>query len=360
MNDVIIKHYDIHGLVYVYIESRQPNKEKEIGYHLAEFEVSSTPGRMPDIIIKDYRETPEFKDAVVIDNIFYYKDDFLNMPGYRLCFNLNHDPIIVYCDRLVLPVNLLIHLALIRKGYSLIHAAGIEFKERCFLLPAFGGIGKTTLVSGIVFAGGKLYGDDLIIINSEKALSYPQDFSVYPYHLNILKISDSAINRKFKRTRLLNRITDMLESSIHWKPVKLVYLIFNYLKVPYINIRPRTIFGDNCFAEEKDIEEIYYLFRSNSFDEGLQIEKTNPEEMAKVAADILLHEWHENMHHLYVYSALSEFSIEDIYNRTKQVFGKLFISHLCFSVKIPTSMSNTDFQNEFTKYLEQKITLGKG
>ncbi len=143
--------------------------------------------------------TPEIINVEIISD-YYYSDNWLNIPVHKTCFNLTGKTIEVYCDKLLLPINLLVHLALQRKGYSLIHAAGFEINNRAFLLPAFGGIGKTTLVAGLLFSGGKLYGDDLCIIGKNKIYPYPIDFSVYPYHIQILRIN----NRRIKRTFFIN------------------------------------------------------------------------------------------------------------------------------------------------------------
>ena len=41
-------------------------------------------------------------------------------------------------------------------------------------------------VTGLMKKGAKLFGDDLIIIGNGRVLGYPQDFSVYPYHVSLL------------------------------------------------------------------------------------------------------------------------------------------------------------------------------
>lgn len=351
--------FDIHGLVRVGFDSRLRAKIKQVMHQLAEFEEPVGNGRTPDVIIRDYADVPMLACQTVIGDHYFYADGSLNIPSHKICYDLLGTPIRVYCDRFLLPVSLLIHLVLLRKSHALVHAAALEFGGRHYLFPALGGVGKTTLAAGVVFAGGKLYGDDMVIINSNEVLSYPQDFSVYPYHVALLRLNDRAIMRDFKKTALLNRITNVLE-RYDARPAKLVRVVLNSLKIPCVNVSPRRIFGGQCFAKCGMVDEIYYLSRTVSESKNLVVKRIEPRALAKVCTDILLHEWHESFRYLYAYSALSSFSLESIYSDTRAIFERLFTTRPCYSMEIPASMTNAEYQDELIRFLRTRSEIVDG
>lgn len=350
MPETIIKYFNIHGLIRVCIESSKPVVFKQSAHQLAEFEVKEGIGSSSDIIIQDYDKAPPLKDAFRIsDYYYYYADGTLNIPSLKTCFNFIESPIKVYCDQLVFPMSLIVHLVLLSKGYSLVHAAGVEFKGRRYLFPAFGGVGKTALTAAIIFAGGKLYGDDMSIVGKEEILSYPQDFSVYPYHLRLLKLQDKSIEKAFKKTAFFDRITNVLR-HIDISPARVIKRALDSRKIPCVSVSPRLIFGDNCFASKGKINEIYYLRRS-AFASNIQVTSMDAKELAKVCTNILLHELYEFVRPLYAYSALFSFSLDKVYNDTRMILENLFSACPCHLMEIPQSMSDIQFQKEIMSYL---------
>jgi hypothetical protein len=345
--------FNVHGLARVHVETRFKAKLEQVMHHVAEFEEPAEDGNTPDVVIQDYADAPVLTYQIVIADHYLYGDGTLNIPSDKICYDLLSAPIRVYCDRLVLPLSLLIHLALLRKGHALIHAAAVEFEGRHYLFPALGGVGKTTLVAGVVFAGGKMYGDDLNIVNENEVLSYPQDFSVYPYHLPLLRLNERSIVRDFARTAMLDRITDVLE-SYDSRPARLVRMVLNSLKITCVNVPPRRIFGGQCFAKRGVVDEIYYLLRTAMGPRDLVIKRIEPRMLAQICTDILFHEWHESLKYLYVYGALCPFSPDEIHGGTMAIFERLFASRPCYVVEIPVSMTNVEYQEKLLMYLSKR------
>lgn len=338
----IAQQFDVHGLLRVSVESRLPAKLQQVMHHLAEFVDQRDGDRPPDLLLRDYAAAPPFAEPEVVSDAYRYGGRWLDLPAHRVRVDLDGRPITMYSDRMVLPVNLLVHLALLRRGFSLVHAAGVEFEGRRYLFPALGGVGKTALAADLVFAGGKLYGDDMTIVGSEEILAYPLDFSVYPHHLALLRIEDRAIDRAFRRTAALDRITRWLE---RWdaRPVKLARVALNSLKVPCVNVAPRRIFGDQCFAARGTVDAVYYLARTAEEAVGITIAPADPVRLAQVCTDILLYEWQQALPLLHLYSALSEFSVEEMTARTKGALELLFSGCPCFRAAIPASLSLADY-----------------
>lgn len=345
---IIKKKFNIHEIIRVDIESRFSEIVDQVMHQLSEFEVLEDSEEVSDIVVRDYDCAPKLKNSLVISDYYYYYDDWLNIPAHQTCIDLVNDPIKVFCNKFSLPVNFLVHVALLRKKYSLMHAAGVTINSKRYLFPAFGGIGKTALVMAVVDNGGKFYGDDMIIINENDLFNYPIDFSVYPHHMKLLRLKDTRIEKKFKRTKLFDNITDRLE-KYDCRLLKFIRVAINTLKVPCVNIPPRDIFGEKCFAGHGKIDEVYYLTRNNKNSDEIEISPIAPKILAEITSYILFSEWHQSIYYLLVYSGLSSFSLTKIIDMTRSIYEQLFSIRPCYIVEIPNSMSIQDYQIQIVK-----------
>jgi len=64
-------------------------------------------------------------------------------------------------------------MKLLEKGFALLHAACVSKNHEGLIFPAFSDTGKTTTALQFVNVGYKLLGDDMIITNGSKVLSFP-------------------------------------------------------------------------------------------------------------------------------------------------------------------------------------------
>ena len=257
-------------------------------------------------------------------------------------------------DRFEIPLNFIVELILLRKGWSLIHSGAVQYGGRNYLFPAFGGTGKTTTVSTIVFNGGKLFGDDMNIVKEREILSYPLDFTIYPYHLDILKIKDEKIKYQFRKTEILDDITNRLR-NYNSKVSKLLISICNSFKTPYINLSPRKIFGENCIVKKGQIDEVYFLGKDDTKSFKISVESIDPAHLAEVCTNILFHEWYQSMRLLYAYSVLSTFSLNSIYHIINNLFRRIFTHYECRQIKIHNNLDNLTYQKQLISYLKRKI-----
>lgn len=350
---LITKYFNIHNLVRIKIQSRLYPKIDEILHQLREFEEPFLDDKDIDIFIKDYSKCPKIKNPVVLSEYYYYSNNYLNIPTEKYCFNFIDIPLVIYCDGFRIPLNFLVELILLRKGYSLIHSAAAEYQERCCLFPSFGGVGKTATISSILFNAGKLFGDDMTIIKTREILSYPMDFSVYPYHLDILKIKDKRIKYRFKKTRILNNITNALK-RYNWKIGKLLILIINSMKTLCVNVPPKDIFGTNCIVRKGRIDEVYYLSKEENSLSKIAIVNIDSNNLAEICTNILFQEWYQSMRFLYTYSGLSNFSLSSLFSEIRNIFRDTFMRYNCYQIKIPNSLDNLTYQKQLISYLNIK------
>ena len=350
---MIIKYFNIHNLVKMRVQSNINLKRDTILAHLREAEVPFLDDKDIDIFMYDYSKCPNFENSIALSNYYYYSNNYLNIPDERFCFNFIDNPLIVYCDDFRMPLNLIVELVLLNRGYSLIHSAAVRYNGKNYLFPAFGGVGKTTTVSAMVYNGGKLFGDDMNIINEREILNYPSDFSVYPYHLDILKIKDKRIKYKFKKTEILDNITNFLK-KYNFRVSKLLILIFNSMKKKCVNVPPKEIFGENCIAKKGQIDEICYLYRVENDLPEITVERIDANNLAEICTNILFQEWHESMLILYTYAGLSAFSLNSLFSEIKNIFGRTFMRHECYQLKIPNNLDNLTYQKQLISYLKKE------
>jgi hypothetical protein len=98
------KIFSLHGLVRLELLTERENTLREIMYHLSEMEhpIDSGPS---DIVLQDYSKKPVLSDPLSIEGYYFYKEGVLDVPPYRLCFDLTSTPVRVWSDHFVLPVN---------------------------------------------------------------------------------------------------------------------------------------------------------------------------------------------------------------------------------------------------------------
>jgi len=348
--DLVIHTIDLHGLVRVRIETRLPAKLENLTHHLAEFLSPDALDGTPDVVMLDYGQAPEPSSPMATAGEYLYWEGLLNLPSQRIAFDLSTTPLRVWCDRLVVPVSLLLHLALLRTGYSFVHAAAVCFGGRNYLFSGFGGVGKTVLVASVISAGGRLFGDDMVIVGDGQVLGYPQDLTVYPYHVPILRLRDRGVIRGFKRTMYLNWLTDIL-APCRSRLARLVLRVLDSLKVPYANVPPKRVFGEMSLIERGVLDEVYFLARTAAESRELLVAPADPVAVADTCTNVLFSEWKGFLGHLYAYSALSPFSVHRTYTETKEILQRLFGSVPCYVMAIPVSWNYERFREELLGFL---------
>lgn len=353
LRKLITKYFNIHNLAGIKIQSSLPFKISEVLHQIQEFEEPYLGEKAIDIFVYDYSKCPVFKNSTILSNYYYYSDNYLNIPAERLCFNFIDTPFVIYCDNFRIPLNFLVELVLLKKGYSLIHAAAVEYHEKNYLFPAFGGVGKTTTIAPLIFDGGKLFGDDMNIIKRQEILSYPMDFSVYPYHLDILRIKDKKIKYQFKKTEILDSIIDKLK-KYNFRIIKLLILILDSFKVPYVNVAPKKIFDENCIVKKGQIDKIYYLTKVDNSSSKIMIEQIDSNKLAEICANIIFQEWHQAMAILYTYSGLSTFSLNSLFSKIKSIYKSFFMNYECYQIKIPNNLDNSTYQKQLISLLNKE------
>lgn len=293
--------FNIHGTL-VSLDSVSKSLKKAMSHQLEYFKVANDDDLEFDVIIRDYSAKPNIDECRVASDYYYYHDGLIDIPDHNLCFDLAGACHYYYLDNFVLPVNLIIQLAIQRKGKTLVHSAAISYGEESVLFPALGGIGKTTIVSHAMKEGGRLYGDDMCIIDADANLyPYPIDFSVYHYHYKLLGINRSLKRKIFSVAAGVLWIFDLVP-VVSWFTRRIRGKFFPECE----NISPLLIYGEDRIAPVSKMSRLIYIGRHKNLGEQTKIGEVTNKIVADKITSILLSEWKDALGFLQVYSAFSD------------------------------------------------------
>jgi hypothetical protein len=155
----------------------------------------------PDLRINIGPFRPQLSDCLVLDDEYCVGPDYLFHAGesgklggfWRFeCHGINSDRCTVNIDAnwTGIPfvpgriIDFFIQYMLAKRGYLLIHAAGIAHNQRAVLLSGRGGGGKTTLTLRAMEQGGYGFlGDNFTILRDGIAYGYPSDLHLFGYNM---------------------------------------------------------------------------------------------------------------------------------------------------------------------------------
>jgi hypothetical protein len=288
-------------------------------------------------------------DIAVDDWIFYKR--FAIRKARNLAMDLYSDKIKLFVDRLEIPLNLLVQLSLLKKGFSFVHAAGIERDGRGILMPAPPGVGKTSSVAMALKNNSYLLGDDLCIVGKGRIWSYPQSMSIYPYHQEILPELTRAIRNKLfwiNATDIF--VTKCLKSSTYF--VRALRFIISLLGSTSISINPKKVFGNNSIGTDSPLSSIILIEREFNINKFVYTKDISLDinEITK----ILWHEWHASFHEILLFDALiyGPNWVEVLINKTQSVLEDSFKDINISKLKIPAAWKTKQLINHEIQFIE--------
>ena len=290
--------YDIHGLISISAKGTSSLIDS-LDSHLSLFKSDASFEKV-SIKILPFSDFKGNKNGQALDD-WIFSENFAIRESRNLAFNLVGESVILYADRLEIPINLLMQIALLKVDCTFVHSAGIQMGKSGVLFPAPPGVGKTTTVSMLVKNGNFLLGDDLCILSAGKIWSYPQSLSVYPYHRNVLP------RLKFKYQVKLSAIA--LKESLILKVLNGASFFSRGLRFAIslllpncLSIDPAEVFGNDAVINCSPLSAVVFIQRSHLTD-NLSLVQADEDAIAS-AAKILWHEWHGNFHELLLLDAL--------------------------------------------------------
>jgi hypothetical protein len=232
-----------------------------------------------------------------------------------------------------------LQLCAMKKGASFTHSSAIEKEGNAILFPAWGGIGKTGLMSSFLSEGWQFLSDDLCLIDEKGAANlHPLPMHLYKYH----EIQNpELIQNMFKQLSFNDRLV--------WK-------IFGYVKkadrlVRWVN--PEKVFGLEKISEEGKIAEVIHLHRHQNVD-GFLLEEVSASELAGLMTSTILDEINNLASYSIIYNSVhkSDFipDISDLYNKISSIYINGMSDSKCYKLSIPEKATTADTKN----FLNQK------
>jgi len=237
----------------------------------------------------------------------------------------------------------LLQCSLLARNAALIHASGFSVDGKGVLLPAWGGVGKSTIMSRAVLHGrAKFLADDHAVIDAGgRMYLHTLPIHTYVYHLE----QDEEL-----RTRVLSSLTGI--NRLQWHIGK---VIKPGKAVRWVN--PINIFGENKLAASEEIACVVVLFRGKTHD--FIWEPCSPEDAAIPCVGIIMSEiktfseriaraeagWDESLFP----------SLGDMHGLLFNIYSRAFSKATCARLMIPREADG----NALVDYLGTKCPLIK-
>jgi hypothetical protein len=341
------KYYDIHGLLRIYVKG-DAQLLAGVDLHIGGFEVTSNE-IVSSVKILPYEHLPKKAGGKSSDD-WQFIDGYAIRDSQRVAFGFEGPTLHFYGDRLHIPLNLLLQLALLKVDCTFVHAAGLVSKQKGILLPAAPGTGKTTTVAIMLKEQNLLLGDDLCILGRGKIWSYPQSLSIYPYHLAVLPILPWNIRLNLKFKLIADYLIKKIFSGRSYvaRGVRLMYALTTR---PCMSLNPREVFGQNCVAESANLISVVLIERNFSFSD-FSIQPVTSS-VADELTSILWHEWHSYFHELLLFDALlyGPDWIQGLFAQTKLVLNSSFEGIQVERLTIPAQWTAQELSQNSERYL---------
>jgi len=305
------KEYNIHNIVKVLLDASGPIA-KSVDLHLSYFRCNFKENESPDIIFSDNIAKLSSSSYFIGSKQHLYDGKTILLRDSNLSIQINKKgQIIVFSPRGINP-SPFIHLQLLKKGFTFIHAAAVNYNSQGIIFPAWGGTGKTSLSAVILDKKKtKFLGDDFVIISKTgKIYSFPQPFSLYYYHASLF--SDTF---KHKKKILVGpKGLELIKCLRHIaKPLLLKFPkaedIAKRFSPDYMAVPVEHVIAKNKISDQVDLKKIIFLTKYSG--NNISIEICNKEEIIKKIVGILHYEFEEALF-LKWFTVLSSFGIIDL------------------------------------------------
>ncbi len=236
-----------------------------------------------------------------------------------------------------------LHSSLLEEGCSLVHASCVERSGRAVLFPAWGGVGKTSLVYQLVTDGGwRFLSDDMAILARDGSVFLnPAPLAVYPYNLEGMP----EIYRKIMaRESLLGRLQWHLRHRLRG-PDRVGR-----------RISPQDLFGAERVGSTGALDRVVYLVRSSG--SRFRLQPVSAPELAARATSVLLAEIRQFRHELQAWNSVPGCSlfpfVWEIAEKTLAVLTAAFEDRELAVLTIPSSAPPPAVR----RYLEDNFLAG--
>ncbi|OYT30784.1 MAG: hypothetical protein B6U94_05405 [Thermofilum sp. ex4484_79] len=311
----------------------------------------------PDIILVE--APPHIDSYFEIGEHYYYKDNFIIDTISRIGLKKKNTTYVVYASDSSILGNLdyIIWLKLLEKGFTFVHAAALQFKNKG-VLPAWGGIGKTSISVSLLLNNQfskdwRHLSEDFVIISENKLMyCYPTNFAVYSYHIPLFqeyfykhpihKLSLQAYESL--KVDALPYIVQRLLAHIPLIPIK------ESLYIPVEKVIPKDKFAEKAF-----LHRIYFLTKEKSA-HSIKIMEYEANEVSQSIISILLYYMlTESPYFLRLIIATSSFGLlnfEKYLRMLRTIIDRVSSNVKCYKIKLPLHYDSYLVAKEIHRHME--------
>ncbi|MFH1088489.1 MAG: hypothetical protein V1719_01460 [Patescibacteria group bacterium] len=348
------KFYNLHNLINIKINQGKLNLADGYNHYLRYFNTDDARSNI-DYEVKEFSQFQLPKEHADAGGVIGFKDGVcFNKDKYALVFSDNK--ITEYTTYPNRATNLWIQLLFLKRDLSFIHGAGVEIDGKGVVFPAFGGTGKTVLISELRKLNNcKVFGDDYVIVNKAgKMFSYPSDFSIYPYHISIFPELKNSTFAKYLQSRKIFSLFYNLRRLINfiWRRISQSGMpLLSGWNADYAKVPAKQLIGENNIGHQTNLTMAVFLSRYSG--DAIRVEEMSLDQLTKSTDGIL---WLESQHALPYLAVLSAFGLVDVASiaaSQQNVLKGCFAPLKRFHVYIPHKLDADSFVKYMTKFIQE-------
>lgn len=239
----------------------------------------------------------------------------------------------LFCDaQLFYSIPYLLNFAMKDQPRCFVHSAAFNLNGQGSLLCAFGGVGKTAILSNVHhMLGAKILGDDLNIVHASGTVTaYPRPFCIYPYHQPLFE--------KYFSEHQLSTVEYTLINKVIRKVKRECLKVVDRRHFEYETISPLKLIGESAIEKETIPLNHVFALKRNLLSEKIEIKPYEVEICTDFCLSILQTEWHSTYRHFLSYFALSGNSFEKFIHSMNERLMGAFAASTCHEISIPVSL----------------------
>lgn len=271
----------------------------------------------------------------------------------------------IYTDSPAFLINQFINLLLLKKGITMIHAAGVVGPDgSATLFPGPGGVGKTAILGSAVSRHDhKVLGDDIILLGEDRlAYSFPRGFVLKEYHREIYpevfsEIEKGSLSEKAtKQNSTKQMVFKFLRENLPFHG--LAKSIFNKCgslddasrwirshsdPVDFLTVPVEKIFGPDSVKERALVRRVVFLERhlGQSFAKSI----LSTDALVDRLMAIIHHEWADYMKMFFAMQSLEICSSSDYFQKMESIMRSALKSIQCELVQIPDGATPKELED---------------
>jgi hypothetical protein len=292
--------------------------------------------------------------GIVVPEYCYYSSNVYVDTQQQLALELRDRTLNVWCNAACRGVSIpfLLQSLLLLQNKTFVHAAAISLDDRGILFPAFGGVGKTSLVARAAKEeSAKILADDMVIVTEQGMLEpYLRPFALYEYHRSLFPGFFASRRIQFKPAtlswRVFYKVRSVLENELglEWRPSE------NVVRTGYLPVAPREVLPEVRLATAPVKLDYIYILQRSSSSSKVEIDTLNSDQAVSFMLNVMYHEWYSQLRLLLSWLAHRSVSFAAYLTQVEAILGAAVSNSRSVSlVSIPLHMSPTDIGEELVQ-----------